>query len=171
MNHRKRTRPGDARGFTLVETMVALVLFTIIGVAVYQILIHTSQSERVSTTVAEAQQNARVALDTILRDLRQAGYGIDTSSEVPIETASEYRVTFVIDQDADGVIEAGESITYFMDDNAADPQELDVRNRPQPAEQPFEPRVRIDERIPARQQYVAYLWPFPDVGDTLTDIP
>jgi prepilin-type N-terminal cleavage/methylation domain-containing protein len=121
MNHRKCDCHGDSRGFTLLETMLALAVFSIIGVAVYQVMLRTNQSERVSTTVAEAQQNARIALDTILSDLRQAGYGVNTASTVPVEIASEYRVTFVIDRDADGTVDAGERITYFVDDNAADP--------------------------------------------------
>jgi prepilin-type N-terminal cleavage/methylation domain-containing protein len=128
MSLRKRIRTGDARGFTLLETMLALAVFSIIGVAVYQVMIRTSQSERVSTTVAEAQQNARIALDTILSDLRQAGYGINNAQVVPVETASEYRVTFVIDRDADGTVEPGERITYFMDDNASDPLVADSPN-------------------------------------------
>ena len=83
MSLRQRIRTGGDRGFTLLETMLALVVFSIIGVAVYQVMIRTNQSERVSTTVAEAQQNARVALDTILSDLRQAGYGLQLRTAVP----------------------------------------------------------------------------------------
>ncbi len=121
MSLRQRIRTGGDRGFTLLETMLALAVFSIIGVTVYQVMIRTNQSERVSTTVAEAQQNARVALDAILSDLRQAGYGINTAVTVPVEIGSEYRVTLVIDRDADGTVEPGERITYFMDNNASDP--------------------------------------------------
>ena len=100
--------------------MVALVVFAIIGVAIYQILVHTTHSESVGSSVAEAQQNARSALDVILRDLRQAGYGISADDNPPIETASQYRVTFVVDQNDDGVVDPGERITYFVDADQSD---------------------------------------------------
>ena len=96
MVHNRRGRRWKEGGFTVIEMAVALVVFVVIGVAVYQVLIHTNQSERVGSTTSEAQQNARAALDLILRDLREAGFGIDATSDVPIETASEYRVTVVI---------------------------------------------------------------------------
>lgn len=102
-----KARLGSERGFTLLEMMVALVVFALIGVAIYQVLVHTNQSEEVGSSVSEAQQNARAALDLILRDLRQAGYGIDNSTNVPIETASQYRVTFVLDQNDNGTVDPG----------------------------------------------------------------
>ncbi len=122
-------RAGSNRGFTLLEIMVALVVFALVGVAIFQILVHTNQSEDVGQSLTEAQQNARAALDTILRDLRQAGYNIDSSKNVPIETASQYRMTFVIDQNQNGTIDPGERITYFLDADQSDPA---VANTPNP---------------------------------------
>lgn len=112
---------NNTRGFTLIELSLAMVVFAVIGVGIYGVMVRTIQAERVGSSMAEAQQNARAALDIILRDLREAGYGDFQSNLLPVERASDYRATIVIDRDSDGVIEAGERITYFMDNNADDP--------------------------------------------------
>ncbi len=122
---RRRRRTA---GFSLPELMVAVVVFGLIGLAIYRVLIHTNRSQRMGNTLAEAQQNARAGLDMILNDMRSAGYGIDDDDQVPIETASEYRVTFVIDRDADATIEPGERITYFLDPDADDPMAAQTPN-------------------------------------------
>jgi len=119
--HAKRSRSRrSASGFTITEMMVTLLAFAIVGAAIYSVMIRTNQSRSVGSSITEAQESARAGLDLILRDLRGAGYGID-DNQVPIEIASEYRVTFVIDEDRDGAIEPGERITFFVDNNANDP--------------------------------------------------
>lgn len=118
----------NSAGFTLVELGVAMVVFAMVGVAIYGIMIHTSQAGRMGSTITEAQQNARAALDTILRDLREMGYGLGPLSRVPVETASEYRVTFVLDQNEDGIIGPGERVTYFLDKDNTDPLVVDTPN-------------------------------------------
>ena len=67
---------SSRKGLTLVELMVALVLTAIIGGAAYKALMNQGTSFVRQDQVVEAQQNARVAMDHILRELRLAGYGM-----------------------------------------------------------------------------------------------
>jgi prepilin-type N-terminal cleavage/methylation domain-containing protein len=65
----------NQRGLTLVELMVALAIaFIVIGV-VYQAFTSQQRTYTIQDQVAEAQQNARVAMNILMRDLRMAGHG------------------------------------------------------------------------------------------------
>jgi prepilin-type N-terminal cleavage/methylation domain-containing protein len=72
----KKNRFLGPKGLTLIELLIALVLTAIIGGAVYQGVINQSRSFIQQDQLAEAQQNSRIAMDNILRELRMAGYGM-----------------------------------------------------------------------------------------------
>ena len=61
-------------GFTLVEVMVALVISSILMLGVIQIFSASKQSSKVNEALARVQENARFAMESILTDLRNAGY-------------------------------------------------------------------------------------------------
>lgn len=64
------------RGFTLIELLVVLILFLVLGAAVFWVLVKALQS--VATTAGEAKQTASVEVNTdwLVFDLKHAGYGI-----------------------------------------------------------------------------------------------
>ena len=63
------------RGLTLIELMVALAIAFIVIGAVYQAFTSQQRTYTIQDQVAEAQQNARVAMNILMRDLRMAGFG------------------------------------------------------------------------------------------------
>jgi prepilin-type N-terminal cleavage/methylation domain-containing protein len=63
------------KGFTLVELLVAMAISGIVIAAVYTAFITQQKSYTIQDQVAEIQQNARVGLDMIAREVRMAGYG------------------------------------------------------------------------------------------------
>ena len=63
------------RGLTLIELMVALALSFIVIGAVYRTFTSQQRTYTIQDQVAEAQQNARVAMNILMRDLRMAGHG------------------------------------------------------------------------------------------------
>ena len=63
------------RGLTLIELMVGLAISFIVIAAVYRTFISQQKTYAVQDQVAEAQQNARVGMNILMRDLRMAGYG------------------------------------------------------------------------------------------------
>ena len=67
------------KAFTLVELLVALVLFLIIGSVVFWIVIKILQS--ITSTAGEAKQTTSIELNTdwLVFDLKHAGYGISTT--------------------------------------------------------------------------------------------
>ena len=75
-------------GFTIIELMVALVLSFILVGAVYQTFTSQQKSYTVQDQVAETQQNARMAMNILMRDMRMAGYGM------PDDGITIYKTTY-----------------------------------------------------------------------------
>lgn len=61
-------------GFTLVEMLIAVSLSLIIMSGVYKVFISQNKAYTVQDQVTEMQQNARVAMDMMTREIRMAGY-------------------------------------------------------------------------------------------------
>lgn len=66
------------KGVTLVELMVALVIGAVTVLAIQQVMAVFEGQKRSSTGGADAQVNGAVALFTLEREIRQAGYGLFT---------------------------------------------------------------------------------------------
>ena len=63
----------DRRGFTLVELMVTIVVFSVFLAAVYQLFNTTSEAMYEVNSLAETTDRARFAMETISRDIDAAG--------------------------------------------------------------------------------------------------
>ncbi len=66
--------PAQARGFSLVELMVALVIGLVISIGVVQIFGATRATYQLDESLARAQENGRFALEFLTQDIRHAGY-------------------------------------------------------------------------------------------------
>lgn len=75
-NHQpdKRDSIGQ-KGFTLIELMIGLALGVIVVAAAFTILTTTSKALRANEQVVDAQQNLRMAMELITRDIKMAGFG------------------------------------------------------------------------------------------------
>ena len=70
-------RPARLRGqdgFTMVEVLVALGIFMLIVVGILQIFEPSNAANLTSQRKLSVQQNGRVAMDTIVRQIRMAGF-------------------------------------------------------------------------------------------------
>jgi prepilin-type N-terminal cleavage/methylation domain-containing protein len=116
------------RGFTLVELMIAMAVGLIVLGAVYALF--TVQSKHLATQeqLAELHQNARVAIEMMVREISMAGYnqttdpatitavnrctGTTTASNTPcagITNAAADTIGFVADINGNGNTTAGET--------------------------------------------------------------
>ncbi len=82
--HSENGRAGSEQGFSLLELLVAVVIFTVIIMAIYSLL-EVGRSERFTTVQkTESIQNVRIALNTIGRDAINAGVGYEnTGAQIP----------------------------------------------------------------------------------------
>lgn len=71
----------DARGMTLVELMVTLLVFSLVSTAVFSILFTSLKAYWKSDLATQVQQNGRLGMDRLTRDLRQARRLLDSSTQ------------------------------------------------------------------------------------------
>ncbi|MBN2538918.1 MAG: prepilin-type N-terminal cleavage/methylation domain-containing protein [Deltaproteobacteria bacterium] len=116
------TRPSAkirARGFTLVEILVALSIMGIAIGAIYGIFIASNRSYKTQEHVTEAQQGVRVGTDFMVRDIRIAGLNPLETAGAGIEEATATKIRITSDIDMNGAIDAPlnneERITYEYD--------------------------------------------------------
>jgi len=67
-------RISAARGFSLVELLIAILIGLIISIGVVQIFSATRATYQLDESLARAQENGRFALEFLTQDIRHAGY-------------------------------------------------------------------------------------------------
>ena len=63
----------DTRGFSLIELLIVMGMLTLVLVAVYSLYDTHSKSAYVQEEVVDVQQNLRIAMDSISRDIKMSG--------------------------------------------------------------------------------------------------
>lgn len=66
--------PNRARGFSLIEMMIAITIGLIVTVAITQIFVSTRSVYTMEENLARVQENGRFAMQFLARDIRMAGY-------------------------------------------------------------------------------------------------
>ena len=64
-----------SRGFTLIELMIAVALSSLVGVLIYTVFINQTRAYRAQADMGSMQQNLRVAMEMLTRDVAVAGWG------------------------------------------------------------------------------------------------
>jgi type IV pilus assembly protein PilW len=80
----KEVQMLSERGFTLIELMISLVISSVIVAAGYTILTTTSKATISNERAVGTQQNIRVAMETLARDIKQAGFGMPKAPNTPV---------------------------------------------------------------------------------------
>ncbi len=106
-------------GFTLVELMVAMSIFLLILVGIFQVFDPSRNAYQVSERKLSVQQNARVAMDRMARQIRMSGYfpeNIDNNPtndlSNPLQIATESAISVSGDLDNTG---ASSVYTFCLD--------------------------------------------------------
>lgn len=63
------------QGVTLIELMVGIVVALVVIVAAFTILTSSQKSTQANDQTVETQQNVRIAMDLLSRDIKHAGFG------------------------------------------------------------------------------------------------
>jgi type II secretory pathway pseudopilin PulG len=112
---RRRALSGDA-GASLVELVVAMVLFGVLGSVLFSTFLVSRDAVRASRETHDLNEEARVALNRMSRELRQA-----TSITAVSAPDGATSITFTVDFNGNGVIDAStvdpEILTYEWKDN------------------------------------------------------
>lgn len=107
------------KGFTLLELLVTLSIFLIILAAVYVMYVVNQTTYTRGENKVEVQQNARVSLEMMAREIRMAGY--DPSLAIPgqtsqtaIQDATANTLTVIADVTGDNV---SDRVAYRLQGN------------------------------------------------------
>ena len=73
--HPNAPRLRSEPGFSLIELMVSLGIFSIVSLAAFSVLSSSQKTAVMNDQTVQVQRNVRLAVDLISRDLRMAGYG------------------------------------------------------------------------------------------------
>jgi prepilin-type N-terminal cleavage/methylation domain-containing protein len=95
------------KGFSLIELLIVIGMLTVVMIAVYSLYDTHSKSAYVQEEVVDVQQNLRIAMDSISRDIRMAGMLIPLAS-TPVGNAGN-----------DAGVNAGSGATDTITLNAA----------------------------------------------------
>ena len=75
------------KGITLIELLIALVIFGIVTGGIYRLFVAQSKAYTVQDQVVEVQQGIRSVMEILLRDLRMTGFDDDSlNSKITIST-------------------------------------------------------------------------------------
>ncbi|MBI4639421.1 MAG: prepilin-type N-terminal cleavage/methylation domain-containing protein, partial [Candidatus Tectomicrobia bacterium] len=94
-------------GLTLIELMVALTISAILLVSIFSLFMSQQSAYRLQDQIAAMDQNARIGMEVMLREIRLAGYPTGG-----VLTAEANQFSFQGDMDGDGT---AETITYALD--------------------------------------------------------
>jgi prepilin-type N-terminal cleavage/methylation domain-containing protein len=86
----ERTFVSDQRGFTLPELMVATVLTMIVTASALTALQQSNRASEAGAIMTDVNQNLRIAMNLVIRDLLETGDGIPTGGiPIPSGTGAE----------------------------------------------------------------------------------
>ncbi|HWL65003.1 MAG TPA: prepilin-type N-terminal cleavage/methylation domain-containing protein [Actinomycetota bacterium] len=98
-------------GYTLIEVLIALTVFSIISVGFYQVMVQSVRGSEQSRDVAEISEEARAGFNRMLRDIREAD---------SLDAASSTSFQLWVDYDADSARDyaSDEVVVYTFDESA-----------------------------------------------------
>jgi prepilin-type N-terminal cleavage/methylation domain-containing protein len=103
--HAIKTKPtlNNMHGFTLVELMVTVFLTAIAVIAIYRGYTTFSQSADAQQQTMEMQQNLRIGMTTLVKDIMRAGMKEEDSTLVAFANADAATVEFGMDLGSGGL--------------------------------------------------------------------
>jgi prepilin-type N-terminal cleavage/methylation domain-containing protein len=106
----RTSRQADDGGFSLIELLITCAILPIVLAAAYLVFITLSGNYSSISAQSEATSEAQRAMDTMVREIRQAREVSSGSGAVEVALPGE--CSFYADMDRDGV---PERITYYVD--------------------------------------------------------
>jgi Tfp pilus assembly protein PilW len=91
MATKRRTTKSVAAGFSLIETMIVLMILLTLTASIFQMINTSTQRSSTEQTKLDMFQEAREFMDQMSRDLRQAGYPSPRNVDPSLITQSPLR--------------------------------------------------------------------------------
>jgi len=101
-------------GYSVPELLVALALAGLLLSGILGLLSSSLRAYRWGADRVAAQQDARIALDRMVRELREAGYDPRAAGIAAVLVAEPARVVFQRDLDGDGAVDPTSERVAFL---------------------------------------------------------
>lgn len=129
------------RGVTLIEILVALSVFMVVGSGAMYVLAAQNRSWKLSSDVAQMNMTARLTLDELTRSFRMTGSGLpDSVGGMKVYGAGNEKVVIVMNEDG-----ALDTVDGWSKDHTAKTISLRVSDV---SRFPLKGYVRVDLRVP-----------------------
>lgn len=99
-------------GFTLVEILVTMALLMLVMVPMYSVFESSNRTYAIQNEVTAAENNLRAGMGMLNYDLKSVGYDPTGSGHFGITAATSTTITFTRDDNANGSVDAGETVAY-----------------------------------------------------------
>ncbi len=111
------SRQNNKSGFTMIELLMGMSISLIAMAAIYGVFVSSTQSNTIHQVTMETQQNVRLAMDMMVRDIRMAGLDPERSAGSGFQTFTSTDMKFTADRNMDGSIDSDstEEIEYIYD--------------------------------------------------------
>ena len=90
-------------GFTLIELMIAMAIFSMVMTAVYGVYISSSRASTIQNASAAAQQSVRLGIELMAQDIRMAGFDPAGAGNAGIKVATANKIEVWADRNYDRV--------------------------------------------------------------------
>ncbi len=104
-----KNKPEGARGFTLIEMLVAIAVFTLASGAIAGSIVMLYRTQSYTMQQSQAIDEARKGVEIMSREIREARYG--DNGAYPIEKGAGKEFIFYSDINGDGRVER---VRYFL---------------------------------------------------------
>ncbi len=109
---RRRSRQA---GWSLVDLLLSSLFIALLAAILHSTSIAAMHAVRVREVADDLDENARIALEIMARDIRDCGYGLATATDRGLRDATPTRIRVARDLDLDGeTASAGERVSYAL---------------------------------------------------------
>jgi len=108
------------KGFSLMELMIAMAIGTILMAGIYTFYRSQLRSHVTQQVLVDMQQDARVAMYMMTREIRMAGCDPQENTGATIRIANAAEIAFDSDEDGNGAIAADERFYYALNNGNLD---------------------------------------------------
>jgi len=112
-------RPRLPGGWTLVDALLATLFLALMAAVVHSVVTTSLHVLGVRQAADDLDETARIALEIMARDIRDAGYGLVESADRGLRVAGQTRIRLARDLDLDGeTASSNEIVSYSLDDES-----------------------------------------------------
>lgn len=109
-----RDRLRTEGGFSLVELLVIIAIFAMVGSAITGVMITTQRSEQYQRRLQDVMDDGRVSVDRIRQELRAARRVLHTTCDTTSDCEPSDRLHFWVDQNQDALVQDEEVVCYIV---------------------------------------------------------